>query len=43
MPRRNKRSNGEGSISRRADGRWEARYTLGFDPMTGKQIRKTIF
>ena len=43
MPRKSKRANGEGSIWRREDGRWEARYSLGYDPMTGKPIRKTIY
>ena len=37
--KRNKRANGEGSIVNRSDGRWEGRYSLGFDPETGKQIR----
>ena len=37
-----KRVNGEGTIGKRKDGRWEARYILGHDPETGKQIRKSI-
>ena len=41
--KRNKRANGEGSIVNRSDGRWEGRYSLGFDPETGKQIRKSIY
>lgn len=32
-----RRANGEGSIRKRADGRWEGRYTVGYDPKTGKQ------
>ena len=32
---------GSGSIRQRPDGRWEARYTVGHDPGTGKQIRKS--
>lgn len=32
-----------GSIRKRSDGRWEARYTVGFDPKTGKQIQKSIY
>ena len=32
-----------GSIRQRENGRWEARYTLGTDPITGKQIRKSIY
>lgn len=34
---------GSGTIRKRSDGRWEARYTLGFDPRTGKQIQKSIY
>ena len=41
--KRNKRANGEGSIINRSDGRWEGRYSLGYDPETGKQIRKSIY
>ena len=37
-----KRVNGEGTIGKRKDGRWEARYIVGRDPETGKQIRKSI-
>ena len=37
-----RRSNGEGSIRRRKDGRWEGRYTAGIDPETGKQIFKNV-
>ena len=32
-----KRANGEGSIRKRKDGRWEGRYTAGHDPITGKR------
>ena len=35
-----KRANGEGSIRKRKDGRWEGRYTAGHDPETGKAIYK---
>ncbi len=38
-----KRGNGDGTIRPRADGRYEARYTVGFDPGTGKQIRKSVY
>lgn len=34
---------GNGTIRKRSDGRWEARYTFGFDPGTGKQIQKSIY
>lgn len=37
-----KRANGEGSIRKRKDGRWEGRYTVGRDPATGKQIFKNV-
>ena len=37
-----KRVNGEGTIGKRKDGRWKARYIAGRDPETGKQIRKSI-
>lgn len=37
-----KRANGEGSIRKRADGRWEGRYTAGHDPATGKTIYKNV-
>ncbi len=37
-----RRSNGEGNIRKRKDGRWEGRYTAGFDPATGKQVFKNV-
>ena len=37
-----RRSNGEGNIRKRKDGRWEGRYTAGRDPATGKQIFKNV-
>ena len=37
-----RRSNGEGNIRKRKDGRWEGRYTAGHDPVTGKQIIKNV-
>lgn len=37
-----KRANGEGSIRRKPNGRWEGRYTQGFDPVTGKAIQKSV-
>lgn len=36
------RSNGEGSIRKRKDGLWEARYTIGRDA-EGKLIRRSIY
>lgn len=37
-----KRANGEGSIRKRSDGRWEGRYTAGRNPTTGKPIYKNV-
>lgn len=34
---------GGGTIRQRPDGRWEARYTLGVNPATGKQIQKSVY
>ncbi len=45
MPRKTKNRNaqGAGTIRQRKDGRWEARYTVGRDAGTGKQIQKSIY
>ncbi len=44
MPRKTTRSAaGGGSLRQRSDGRWEARYTVGRDPGTGKQIQKSVY
>ena len=37
-----KRANGDGSIRKRKDGRWEGRYVVGRDPDTGKMITKNV-
>ena len=37
-----KRANGEGNIRKRADGRWEGRYTAGYNSETGKRIIKNV-
>ena len=37
-----RRANGEGSIRKRPDGRWEGRYTAGHDPETGKTVYKNV-
>lgn len=37
-----RRGNGDGSISQRADGYWVGQVTLGIDPRTCKQIRKSV-
>lgn len=38
-----KAPNGAGSIRKRSDGRWEGRYTAGYDGGTGKPIRRTVY
>ena len=44
MPRKAKKNaQGAGTIRKRSGGRWEARYTVGFDPATGKQKQKSIY
>ena len=37
-----KLANGEGSIRKRSDGRWEGRYTAGYHPETGKRLIKNV-
>ena len=36
-----KRANGEGNIRKRKDGRWEGRYTAGYD-QNGKRLIKNV-
>ncbi len=44
MARKNSRAaSGSGSIRQRKDGLWEARFIVGRDPGTGKQIRKSLY
>ena len=38
-----KGAKGGGNIRQRPDGRWEARYTVGRDPGTGKQIQRSVY
>lgn len=40
MPRN---AQGNGSIRKRKDGTWEARYTIGRDSRTGKQVQKSVY
>ena len=42
-PKGKRGASGSGSIRKRPDGRWEARYSLGRDPKTGKQKQKSIY
>ena len=37
-----RRASGEGNIRKRKDGRWEGRYTAGYDPITNKRIVKNV-
>lgn len=34
---------GAGNIRQRKDGTWEAQYTLGREPGTGKQVQKSVY
>ncbi|MEG2650815.1 MAG: site-specific integrase, partial [Eubacterium sp.] len=45
MPRKKegRAAQGAGTIRQRANGSWEARFTVGRDPGTGKQIQKSIY
>jgi integrase len=45
MPRTSttRAAQGSGTIRQRKDGRWEARYTVGRDPGTGRQIQRYIY
>ena len=38
-----KNARGGGTIRQRPDGRWEARYTTGRDPGTGRQVQKSVY
>ena len=42
MPRK-RAMNGSGTIRQRSDGRWEAIYSIGRDPGTGKLIRRSLY
>jgi len=44
MPKKTTRNaSGSGSIRQRPDGTWEARYTVGRDPGTGRQVQKSVY
>ena len=43
MAEKKRRARGEGSIRQRKDGTWEARFVIGVDPGTGKDIRKSVY
>lgn len=38
-----RRTRGEGTIRQRKDGTWEARFVVGVDPGTGRDIRKSVY
>lgn len=42
MPRK-RAPNGNGTVRQRKDGRWEAIYTVGRDPGTGRLVRKSVY
>jgi len=41
--KKSRQGNGEGTIYHRADGRWEAKVTVGYDPGTGKPKRQCVY
>ena len=41
--KKSRQGNGEGTIYHRADGRWEAKVTVGYDPKTGKPKRQCVY
>ena len=45
MPRKSntRGAQGAGTIRQRKDGRWEARYTVGRDSGTGKQVQRSVY
>ena len=43
MAGKTRRAAGTGSLRKRQDGRWEARATTGYDPVTGKQQVKSVY
>ena len=44
MPRKATRNApGSGTIRQRKDGTWEARFTVGRDPGTGRQLQKSVY
>lgn len=38
-----RKAQGSGTLRKRANGTWEARFTVGRDPGTGKQIQKSVY
>ena len=42
IPCRKDEQTEKGNIRKRKDGRWEGRYTAGYDPESGKRIIKNV-
>ena len=38
-----KNANGSGNIRKRSDQRWEARYCVGYEPVSGAPIRRSVY
>lgn len=43
MADRPRRFNGDGTMRKRPDGRWEGRSSIGIDPETGKQQQRSVY
>lgn len=43
MAKMKRGARGAGTIRQRTDGRWEARFVVGMDPGTGKELRKSVY
>ena len=43
MKKKQRGTKGAGTVRRRTDGRWEARFTVGINSKTGKEIRKSVY
>lgn len=43
LRKRTRNAQGSGTIRQRSDGRWVARFTVGRDPGTRKQIQRSIY
>lgn len=43
MSNKKRNDNGNGSTRKRADGKWEGRYSAGYDPITGKLISRSVY
>ena len=41
--KKKRRARGEGNLRQRKDGTWEARFVIGTDPGTGREIRKSLY